>query len=579
MDEYCKKEGFVKNAQGKTPHTNRLHQKNGLNSNVEYGDDGRSRLLFKVFPLPTYAWKREGDDFFLFDYNDAAEKATFGNIVSFKNVPLTDFYKDNNQVILDIHQCFHEKRSLQKEMEYRYVSTEKTEYISITYTYIPPDIVLVYMHDITAWKKAEDELKSREELFRALIEGLSEAVVVVDEHGAINLINKGAETIFGYKKEEMLGMIVDMLLPEDLRNGHASFRHEYMKNPISRPMGSRRELVALRKDGQKFPVEIALNVIFPEDKPVVIALVSDITDRKQLEKDLAESTERWLFALEGSNQGVWDWNLETGEIFISRNLKEMIGIEPDIEITHIDQWAGRIHPEDLHRWREAVDDHCHGKKPFYSDEHRILFGDGSYRWVLARGKIMSWTPDDKPLRIVGTLSDIAERKRAEELLEKAAKTDMLTGLSNRLEFNEHFDIEESRYGRTGRPFSIILGDIDFFKKVNDTYGHDCGDFVLMKIADMLRVTTRKQDTIGRWGGEELILLLPETDIDQAGILAEKIRAKIAESAFVFKGFTFSITMSFGVSVYTPGLAKDDIIKNADEKLYTAKKTGRNRVVI
>ena len=343
-------------------------------------------------------------------------------------------------------------------------------------------------------------------------------------------------------------------------------------------MGIGYDLMARRKDGSVFPVEIGLSSVHVGDDVFVIALISDISRRKELEEALRNSEERWQFALEGSDQGIWDWNLETDKVFYSRQWKAMLGYKEEEISENRDDCDKRIHPDDREGYREAVESHLRGETSVFQNEHRILCKDGTYKWVFDRGKVMSRDSADKPLRMVGTLTDISDRKHAEELLEKAARTDFLTGLSNRRDFIERLEVEASRFARTGRPFSIVLCDIDYFKNINDTYGHNCADYVLKNIADMMRRSLRKQDAIGRWGGEEFIILLPETGLSNAGQSAEKIREKIAAARYSYHGTDFHVSMSFGVSVIDRNMTIDEAIKMADDRLYVAKMSGKNRVV-
>ena len=164
-------------------------------------------------------------------------------------------------------------------------------------------------------------------------------------------------------------------------------------------------------------------------------------------------------------------------------------------------------------------------------------------------------------------------------LEVLARTDPLTGLSNRRDFIDKFQAEKNRFERSGVPLSLVLCDIDDFKTFNDRFGHDCGDFLLKNIANLIRTMLRKQDVVGRWGGEEFILLLPETPLSGGRKLSEEIRKKVAKSAFSFNGNQLSTTLTFGVSEFNS--AKDIIpcIKEADEALYAGKQKGKNRVVI
>ena len=162
-------------------------------------------------------------------------------------------------------------------------------------------------------------------------------------------------------------------------------------------------------------------------------------------------------------------------------------------------------------------------------------------------------------------------------LEQLATKDCLTGLSNRRDFQEKVELEEKRFKRTQRRFSIILLDIDHFKNVNDTYGHDFGDRVLINVARTLNQGLRAQDIIARWGGEEFICLLPETDADGARHVAEKIRTKIGAQRQDRGDASVSVTVTLGICVYDGSCSIEDSIKSADTALYEGKKYGRNQV--
>lgn len=159
-------------------------------------------------------------------------------------------------------------------------------------------------------------------------------------------------------------------------------------------------------------------------------------------------------------------------------------------------------------------------------------------------------------------------------LEQLSCTDPLTGLSNRLKLSEVFSYELHQAQRYGNVFSILLLDLDKFKHVNDTHGHQIGDAVLVQISEIMRKHSRKTDTVGRWGGEEFLIILPETDADSAKLMADNIRQMVAKHEFPFAG---GITCSMGVSTYLENDTEETMTERADQALYCAKNEGRNRV--
>ncbi len=171
-----------------------------------------------------------------------------------------------------------------------------------------------------------------------------------------------------------------------------------------------------------------------------------------------------------------------------------------------------------------------------------------------------------------------ELTSAYKKMELLAQTDPLTGLANRRQCLDRINEEKLRFERNKQPFSFILIDIDYFKKFNDTWGHDFGDMVLVEIAGLLRESTRQLDTSSRWGGEEFLILLPNTTLEGALTLAEKIRTRVEKHKKVIGGKQACVTVSIGVSQFDENCSTiDDCIKKADTALYNGKENGRNRV--
>ena len=173
-----------------------------------------------------------------------------------------------------------------------------------------------------------------------------------------------------------------------------------------------------------------------------------------------------------------------------------------------------------------------------------------------------------------------ELTRAKKRLEAAARTDPLTLLSNRREILENIERERIRYERSGRTFTLLLGDLDNFKQFNDRYGHDCGDFLLVQVAKIMKSLVRKQDSVARWGGEEFLLLLPETNLEGGYTTAEKIKSAISGPSFIYNGISLNVSITFGVSMFgctcTPEV--DDCIKTVDMAMYEGKQQGKNCVI-
>jgi diguanylate cyclase (GGDEF)-like protein len=182
-----------------------------------------------------------------------------------------------------------------------------------------------------------------------------------------------------------------------------------------------------------------------------------------------------------------------------------------------------------------------------------------------------WLQEYSRARVLRRLSD------AQKKLEVIASTDSLTGLPNRREMERWLESQERRSGKDNEQYGLVIADIDYFKQINDNYGHHCGDEVIARVAQTMKNSLRENDLVSRWGGEEFLLLLPQTDLQGAMDVSEKLRKLIEVSEIKTEGGDIFVTMSFGVAVGDQGLVIDDCLKLADSALYQAKEQGRNQV--
>ena len=193
--------------------------------------------------------------------------------------------------------------------------------------------------------------------------------------------------------------------------------------------------------------------------------------------------------------------------------------------------------------------------------------------------IMKVGNKDKPA-YAAIVRDISENKKTEEELLRLAATDPLTGAFNRREFTSLAERDALRAQRYNRPLSILMFDLDHFKRLNDTYGHAAGDKALQRFTTLCCNALRTVDVFGRWGGEEFVALLPETDAEGAAVIAERLRKMVSESAFEFGGHKIGFTVSIGVAQYRDNeTSVEGPLARADQAIYDAKKAGRNRIAV
>ncbi|MFO8155331.1 MAG: diguanylate cyclase [Pseudomonadota bacterium] len=318
------------------------------------------------------------------------------------------------------------------------------------------------------------------------------------------------------------------------------------------------------------------------DTRALIRAIRYAISRVGLEHQLIQSEARMAAALDGARLGLWDWRLPEGAVEFNTRWGEMLGLTmPELEAAGAGIWEQRIHEADAEARREALEAHLRGETERYAAEFRMRHRDGGEVWVLDAGHVIERDDEGTPMRMVGVQQDITERKRLESRLEEMATTDPLTGLANRRRFLDAMAREYARLNRDPEHASgLLMLDIDHFKRFNDRYGHDIGDTVLVDFSRTVEAGLRGTDLVGRLGGEEFAVLLPDTGLAEACKAAEKLRRRVAAMATRAGdgGEALHITTSVGVTVLAASDSGAEVaFQRADEALYRAKEGGRDRV--
>lgn len=353
-----------------------------------------------------------------------------------------------------------------------------------------------------------------------------------------------------------------------------------------------------------------------DDKENLLTTSRNISKEKILEKEVKEEKEnikRFTDAIKGANIGFWDFFPQEDKIFVNetwltQKKYDSVAFRKNDDIfselnNGLDFVLSLIHPEDIEKTKALISRHLKGESNLYEAEFRIKCADGTWKWIYDLGKVFQVDDEGSSLRMNGVHIDITNIKelqltlqdRSEELIlsnkklkisiaevqnlkeeyEIKSKLDALTMVYNKDYFMELAFTQLEIANRYKQTLSLLFLDLDYFKKINDNYGHLVGDEVLKEVVKRVNSCIRNSDIFARFGGEEFILLLPCTAHDDAFLLAERIRVCICSKPIKINNLKISISTSIGLSSNINNDTLEDLIKKADHALYKAKKNGRN----
>ncbi len=350
----------------------------------------------------------------------------------------------------------------------------------------------------------------------------------------------------------------------------------FLLRPISAIAGSVRQT-----DADGIPVHPA-----PGSATAELAALSDAVNHmvgsvRRSRASLRDSEFRWKFAVEGSGDGLWDWNVATNEVFFSRQWKSMLGYaEHEVE-NRIEEWEQRVHPDDLRNARTELQRHLDGETEIYINRHRVRCKEGNYRWILDRGIVVERAEDGTPLRMIGTHSDITEQVEHQKALEHSATHDSLTGLPNRFLFSELIQRAMHRCRRNDSLLALLYIDLDGFKEINDEYGHDAGDELLIMVAQRMNRLLRQEDMIARLGGDEFVIAISDLARNSEVIpLLKRLLHDLNQTVTYreHEEHPLQVSASIGVTFYPQAepIGPEALLRQADHAMYESKASGRNQ---
>jgi diguanylate cyclase (GGDEF)-like protein/PAS domain S-box-containing protein len=426
-------------------------------------------------------------------------------------------------------------------------------------------LYFVYQAYCVHVNRLEEEHRRRE-----VLESLDQGMAVVDGNGRITLWNDVLERILGCPRERALG--------RSLADAAPALARTELPRSVTAVLTQRtpRTLADLR-----LPSATGVRILRVTVLPVVggvTMLWHDVTEPTHAQELLKRSEERLSLAAVGANDGLWEWDLRSKELYCSDRWRTMIGLSTPGGIGRPEEWMERVHADDIVALKNALDAHLSGQTELLQHEHRIRHEDGTYRRFLCRG-IAVRGAGRRPVRIAGSLTDTSNRGIAQGGLHGVAFPDPLTGLSNRAVFVEGLGrrLDELKRRRDGSRFAALYLDLDRFKVVNDSLGHPVGDELLTAVSRRLESCLREGDALARLGGDEFAILLNELDdATQANAVAFRIQDAL-KAPFSIAGrevFTSaSIGIAFGGVHYH---SADEIMRDADTAMYHAKSRGKAR---
>jgi diguanylate cyclase (GGDEF)-like protein/PAS domain S-box-containing protein len=424
--------------------------------------------------------------------------------------------------------------------------------------------------DITQRKQLEANTRESNERLRAVIHAAPMAIIARDKERTIRMWNPAAERMFGWREEEVLNTkttIVPHHMMEAVTRQRA--RAEAGETIIIE------DTQRMHRDGHLIDVSMSIAPIYDAEGQVAgtMVTIADISRRKQAERALRESEAHLRLAMDAAQMGMWYWECDTDRFNYSDGLAVLFGRPVDAPLVDYRELKERLHHED----RELFDASLRHAVKQGNDvqlDYRVIWPDGSVHWVANRAQVHRGS-DGRAVRVVGVAMDISDRKIAEQRIAHMAHHDALTGLPNRVLLRDRIQQAIAQAHRNTSHIAVLFIDLDRFKTINDSLGHQLGDRLLQSVASRILVCVREGDTVARVGGDEFVIVIPDIqDAADASTVASKILEVLAAS-FHLHGNDLHVAASIGISLYpADGADAETLMRNADTAMYYAKDSGR-----
>ena len=423
-------------------------------------------------------------------------------------------------------------------------------------------------------RAAEEELAREKQFSEAVLDSLAGAFYLLGPDGTILRWNSALVAAVGYTNAEIGSRNpLEFVSPKDREAVEAAMRAVFEQG---REMAIEAEIVD--RGGNVRPYALSGKPLRVGDATFMIGVARDITMRKRTEQQMVRAKERLDLALSGSRLALWDWDLRINRVYFNESWSNIIGAEPRESTFTGDEVSAWNHPDDQPVFQAALGNTLKGVSDDFDCEYRVRDAKGEWIWINARGKVTQRDASGRALRMTGTSTNISKRKRAEERAEFLATRDALTGLPNRVLLHDRLEQAVFNAARNHSGFGFMFIDLDRFKTINDSLGHQVGDELLKRVSSRLTSCVRATDTVARLGGDEFAVILENLgndDDEGAQQVADKMIASMG-APMLIESQHLSTSCSIGISLYpTDGKDSATLMKNADVAMYYAKEKGRN----
>jgi diguanylate cyclase (GGDEF)-like protein/PAS domain S-box-containing protein len=424
--------------------------------------------------------------------------------------------------------------------------------------------------DITQRKQLEAVTRETNERLRAVIEAAPLAIIARDLESVIRMWNPAAERMFGWAEDEVLETGTS-IVPERLREETLLLRRRAQQGETIWIEDTQR----MHRDGHAIDVSMSIAPIYGAESKVIgtMVTISDITRRKQAEQALRESEAHLRLAMEAAQMGMWYWEADTDRFTYSEGLNTLFGRAADAALADYRDLQRILHPDDRELFAATLR-HAIRKGSDFQIDYRVVWADGAVHWVANRGQVHR-SADGRAQRVIGVAMDITERKLAEQRIVHMAHHDALTGLPNRVLLRDRIQQAIAQAHRSGTQLAVLFIDLDRFKNINDSLGHQLGDRLLQSVASRILVCVREGDTVARVGGDEFVIVIPglESAADASTVCAKIL--EVLANAFHLHGTDLHVAASIGIALYpNDGADAETLMRNADTAMYHAKDSGR-----